>query len=549
MIVEIVEDKKRAVGVDKTIFTVHYHEDDDKPKALARREISHDLILIQKNPLNDEAKAADARHKLWLSRALSSSDDFLKTLNKRGDMKTYIERHPGASGKQIRDAFCSDMDPHAICNMKRRMFGVSTNLREILENGGHHLLGHDGDKIVVFGRSTAFNYLSTCPLIQSDGTFECVVSPFSQLYIIHGIIKNGVSFPLLYCLVKGKTQAIYERLLNLVERLAGERGVTVFNRPVQVMIDFELPFINAMSQYTAGQSITCCFFHFVANIRKRTTSLNADIKEAAGQNKEMLELAMKTKRALMMLPLLPEELITPNVLDVVIGRWARAFPNHAALFNGLKRHLLCTYVRRSARFPPRLWSVSGRKVRTNNAAESTHSRLNASIQVSGAVTLDMFLVAIETDMRNASMEIKAGCKSHSKIFEILDELLVHELAQLVNGEQGVLRFPDHCASIMNVHNQNVRTFVDRRRSEQPDEADKEWADSNRTLVVESDRGLFHRLVPGGERDTETILLTVEAWSFQTPAAEIVIQEEQSELSMVEEGKSRSMLEIERENGR
>ena len=94
MFVEIVEGKKRAVGVDKTIFTVHYHEDDDKPKALARREISHDLILIQKNPLSDEAKAADARHKLWLSRALSSSDDFLKMLNKRGDVKTYTERHP-----------------------------------------------------------------------------------------------------------------------------------------------------------------------------------------------------------------------------------------------------------------------------------------------------------------------------------------------------------------------------------------------------------------------------------------------------------------------
>ena len=143
-------------------------------------------------------------------------------------MRTYIEQHPGASCKEVRDAFCSDMDPHAACNMKRRMMGISTNLRDIINNGGHHLLGRDGDEILIFGRSTAFNYLSVCPLIQGDGTFSCVVSPFSQLYIIHGIIENGVSLPLLYCLVKGKTQAIYERLLNLIEQLAGERRMTVF---------------------------------------------------------------------------------------------------------------------------------------------------------------------------------------------------------------------------------------------------------------------------------------------------------------------------------
>ena len=64
MIVEVIEGKKRAVGLEKTVFTVHYHEEDDKPKETEMREISHDLILIQQNPMSDEAKAADARHKL-----------------------------------------------------------------------------------------------------------------------------------------------------------------------------------------------------------------------------------------------------------------------------------------------------------------------------------------------------------------------------------------------------------------------------------------------------------------------------------------------------
>ena len=163
--------------------------------------------------------------------------------------------------------------------------------------------------------------------------------------------------------------------------------------------------------------------------------------------------------------------------------------------------------------------------------------------------MDMFLVAIETDMRNTSMEIKRGCKPHSKkIFEKRDQLLSVELAALLRGEQGVLRFLDHCASVMNIRNKkSVRTFEDKRRREQPDQADKEWADSNRNLVVASARGLYSRLVPGSEVNIETVLRTVETWSFQTPTAAIEIREEQSELSMVEDGKSRSVLEIEKRN--
>ena len=167
----------------------------------------------------------------------------------------------------------------------------------------------------------------------------------------------------------------------------------------------------------------------------------------------MIQAAIKAKRALMMLPLLPEELISTAVVDLVVGRWKRDFPNHNNALKPLRDYLVRNYVGPRALNPPRIWSVSGQKIRTNNAAESCHSRLNASIRVSGAVTLDMFLVAIETDMRNTSREIKAGCQSHSKkIFERRDELLARELADLLNGAQGVLRFLDHCASIMNMSN-------------------------------------------------------------------------------------------------
>ena len=158
--------------------------------------------------------------------------------------------------------------------------------------------------------------------------------------------------------------------------------------------------------------------------------------------------------------------------------------------------------------------MSGQKIRTNNAAESCHSRLNASIRVSGAVTLDMFLVSTETEMRKTTKEIQTGCKSHAKkIFERRDELLAVELSDLLNGEQGVLRFLDHCASIMNINNKKIQTFVARRAQEQQDPMDQAWSNANRQLVLQSAVGLYQRLVPGGLLDLGEILRNVASLSF------------------------------------
>ena len=65
------------------------------------------------------------------------------------------------------------------------------------------------------------------------------------------------------------------------------------------------------------------------------------------------------------------------------------------------------------------------------------------------------------------------------------------------------------------------------------------------LVFQSAVGLYHRLVPGCLFDLGEILLNVATWSFQKPLWMSERVEEVSELSMVEEGKSQSVLEIEK----
>ena len=59
-----------------------------------------------------------------------------------------------------------------------------------------------------------------------------------------------MSLPVLFCLLNGKTEETYVRLLGLVENLAGEEGKTVWNRQVELMCDFELTLINAVQETT-----------------------------------------------------------------------------------------------------------------------------------------------------------------------------------------------------------------------------------------------------------------------------------------------------------
>ena len=98
---------------------------------------------------------------------------------------------------------------------------------------------------------------------------------------------------------------------------------------------------------------------------------------------------------------------------------------------------------------------------------------------------------------------------------------------------------------MNLSNKKVQTFVERRAQEPEDQTVAEWPRTNRQLVMRSAVALYHRLVPGGQLDDREILDTVTTWSFQRPLWMSEMAEDESELSMVEEGKTQSVLEIEK----
>ena len=99
---------------------------------------------------------------------------------------------------------------------------------------------------------------------------------------------------------------------------------------------------------------------------------------------------------------------------------------------------------------------------------------------------------------------------------------------------------------MNINNKmKIWTFVARRAQEPQDPMDQAWSNANRQLVIQSAVWLYQRLVPEGLLDTREILRNVATWSFQRPLWMSERVEEVSELSTIEDGKSPSVLEIEK----
>ena len=326
----------------------------------------------------------------------------------------------------------------------------------------------------------------------------------------------------MYFLVKGKNQSIYKRLLRLVETIANDRQMTIFNRPVRIMADFELAFINAVSDLHPTTSMMCCFFHFVNNLKKRAKRIVDALKNSAGKASREVTLAERTKRALMMLPLLPLDLITVQVVDMIVSRWRCEVPNHRLVFDDMRKHVVENYVKPNATFKKENGCVCGECIRTNNAAESSHAALNSMIRVSGAVSLDMFLYAVESQMRNTATEIKSGCPTHTRaIYAKRNVLLAKELSELFNGKQDALKFLDHCAMVMNVKNlSDFYRYTNRRREELPTRAEWDWITQNRACVVRAAISLHRRLCPRSCLSADDVLATVEHWSFQMADADV-----------------------------
>ena len=70
----------------------------------------------------------------------------------------------------------------------------------------------------------------------------------------------------MYALVKGKEQATYSKLFELAATIAETNGVTLFNRPVDIIVDFEKAVINELTRLVGETHVHGCDFHFAQSM-------------------------------------------------------------------------------------------------------------------------------------------------------------------------------------------------------------------------------------------------------------------------------------------
>ena len=301
------------------------------------------------------------------------------------------------------------------------------------------------------------------------------------------------------------------------------------------MVDFEIAFINAARELKLPINVSCCFFHYVSNVKKHARPVIDGLKKTVGEDAMETKMGERTKRALMMLPLLPIDLITVEVVDLIIGRWKSAFGQRPD-FDELRDYIVRTYVCPNASFKKEIWCVCGQSIRTNNAAESSHAVLNTYVRVNGEVSVDMFLFAIEKQMRNTSREIRAGCPSHTKaIYARRNELLAVELSELFNGRQDITAFLDNGSRAISIkNNAGIQTFINERNSQLMTPAQREWIARNRVTVLRAAWSVHRTIAPFQQTRLDVVLATVQQWAFQRDPCEVNTDAilEDSVLSMV-----------------
>lgn len=71
------------------------------------------------------------------------------------------------------------------------------------------------DRVMVFATRTNLRRLGRSDTWFLDGTFSVVALLFTQLFTIHGMVKDH-AFPFVYALLTGKKETMYLKVLNVI---------------------------------------------------------------------------------------------------------------------------------------------------------------------------------------------------------------------------------------------------------------------------------------------------------------------------------------------
>lgn len=175
---------------------------------------------------------------------------------------------------------------------------MESGLRPLLENASYSLMTHNNNNASLpFAATENLTDLSAFDRIYCDGTFYTCPSVFHQIYTIH-IQIDGIMYPVVYALLPSKSEQVYTRFFNLVQRTMITNNLPF--SPTTVLMDFERAAQNAIRSVCHGITIKGCFFHYIQCIWRKAQMTGLQIPYR--DNEDIRKLARRAAA----LPLVPE---------------------------------------------------------------------------------------------------------------------------------------------------------------------------------------------------------------------------------------------------
>ena len=145
----------------------------------------------------------------------------------------------------------------SVLQKHRKKAGIADIETYSRTHNGDEFLRYQDENMMIFAAEEDLIFLASCKDLFGDGTFKVAPPEYVQQYTIHGYF-DGLTYPCVYVLLKGKTQVIYEKMLDEVLNLF-PIGVT----PVveTIMTDFEKAAINAFEKKFSDAQVAGCYFH------------------------------------------------------------------------------------------------------------------------------------------------------------------------------------------------------------------------------------------------------------------------------------------------
>lgn len=267
-------------------------------------------------------------------------------------------------------------------------------------------------RVIVFSTRKNIELLCESTIWFLDGTFKTAPAIFAQIFTVIGLrrrigtragAEENVAIPLVYCLLSGKDQSLYEEALQAVHRAVHQFRVAPC-APIKIMTDFELAIIQATKKIFPATSVSACFFHLGQIIYRQIQAAGLQARYSDTEDRSI----KKFSHMLMSLAFVP------------VGDIRRAFTTLRAacpaelhgVFDFFKKNYITGTPARGTRrataprYSPPLWNQYATALvkshRTNNVSEGWHNRFS---QVVGKHHPDLYSLLSEFQTEQGYTEI------------------------------------------------------------------------------------------------------------------------------------------------